>query len=160
MRYPCESCNTLRAGCLGKRALKERASLERSFIFPPSLSHVSVVWRSRVTRYDMPQMESSFRRLLASKLLASSGTESQTSLCLDSAVQPLCKFKGVPPRVSKPRMLITTCTEVSIKLVTEFSLITSKLIKFLGVFAYVPLGRNLFSFKLKVGRKNIHDQTT
>ena len=49
---------------------------------------------------------------------------------------------------------------MSIKLVTEFSLITSKLIKFLGVFAYVPSGRNLFSFKLKVGRKNIRDQTT
>ena len=109
MRYPCESCNTLRAGCLGKRALKERASLERSFIFPPSLSHVSVVWRSRVTRYDMPQMESSFRRLLASKLLASSGTESQTSLCLDSAVQPHCKFKGVPPRVNKKLQLVRKC---------------------------------------------------
>lgn len=49
---------------------------------------------------------------------------------------------------------------MSIKLVTEFSLITSKLIKFLGVFAYIPLGRYLFSFKLKVGRKNIRGKTT
>ena len=49
---------------------------------------------------------------------------------------------------------------MSIKLVTEFSLITSKLIKFLGVFAYIQLGRYLFSFKLKVGRKNIRDKTT
>lgn len=106
-------------------------------------------------------MESSFRGLLARKLLSSSGTESQTSLCLDSAVQPLCKFKGVPPRANKPSMFkITTCTEVSIKLVTGFFLIASKLIKFLGVFAYIPLGRYLYSYKLKVGRKNIRDKTT
>ena len=57
-------------------------------------------------------------------------------------------------------MLITTFTEVSIKLITGFSLIASKLIKFLGVFAYIPLGRYLYSFKLKVGRKNIRDKTT
>ena len=49
---------------------------------------------------------------------------------------------------------------MSIKLVTRFSLIASKLIQFLGVFAYIPLGRYLYSFKLKVGRKNIRDKTT